>query len=285
MIEPRRNNCTGGDFTHSIVYFDEKGRKMEVDKYYKELFDDKAKIAAFDELAKNFYYCNFGSMVKSDIETLMFSLYIDQILNKSEEDENSYSDYVLSKHLGIPQSRISNLKIKKELRYPYRNFDWKKSFLQIFGNARFENGKIKMYIPDANVYIEIKNAIESKGDYVDVQLNSKLLQVTPESFLDLVVEISDSEDAERIKEEIKAKLDENNKDIEFFTKESFGKQLKQNGIKIGVDILSEIIATIIPVAGSALKISLQKVIPIFIEKASNFTKKQSPKYTTQSISI
>ena len=39
------------------------------------------------------------------------------------EDMNTYSDYTLSKLLGITQNRISSLKVKKELIYPYQGFD------------------------------------------------------------------------------------------------------------------------------------------------------------------
>ena len=54
------------------------GKELEEDENYK-LFskDDKAK--AFDEIAKKFYLSNFGSTAKSDIETLMFSIYIERI--------------------------------------------------------------------------------------------------------------------------------------------------------------------------------------------------------------
>ena len=57
------------------------GKELEEDENYK-LFskDDKAK--AFDEIAKKFYLSNFGSTAKSDIETLMFSIYIERILDE-----------------------------------------------------------------------------------------------------------------------------------------------------------------------------------------------------------
>ena len=135
----------------------------ELEKFYQDLFDEKSKIEAFDKIAKNYYCCNFGSMQKSDLDVLMFSILIDRILEKTEEDFNTYSDYTLSKKLGITQQRISNLKIKKELKYPYEKFDWRKSFARLVKNARFEDEKIKIYIPDPNLFLEIKNSIESNG--------------------------------------------------------------------------------------------------------------------------
>ena len=105
-----------------------------------------------------FYFGNFGTVQKSELELLLFSEYLEKILRREEDNVNAYSDYTLSKCFGISQQRISNLKVKKELRYPYEKFDWKKSFLRLLPKARIEDEKINLYIPDANVYLEIKNA-------------------------------------------------------------------------------------------------------------------------------
>ena len=124
---------------------------------YRHLFPTEAvKAEAFDKIAELFYNCNFGSTTKTDIETLMFSIYIERIL-KEEGPENfkAYSDYTLSKALCITQARVSNLKVRKELAYPYEAFSWKESFELLSKKATFENGKIKLFIPDKNLFIEI----------------------------------------------------------------------------------------------------------------------------------
>lgn len=150
---------------------------------YEELFpSNDIKAEAFDKIAEKYYYANFGSTSKADLDVLLFSLYIERILKDSQGEFTSYSDYTLSKLLGITQSRISNLKVKKELQYPYPSFSWKEAFARIIDNYRYENGKIKLHIPDKNLYLELKNVIESAGGYVDVQLNSSLLQISPEYF-------------------------------------------------------------------------------------------------------
>ena len=42
---------------------------------YNELFpDEKSKAEVFDKIAEHFYRKNFGTMSKTDMETLMFSL-------------------------------------------------------------------------------------------------------------------------------------------------------------------------------------------------------------------
>lgn len=88
---------------------------------------------------------------------------------------NAYSDYTLSKQLGITQSKISNLKVRKELLYPYEKFNWRESLLQISNRAVYENRNIKLYIPDRNLFLEIKNAIEEQGGFIEIQLSQNLL--------------------------------------------------------------------------------------------------------------
>lgn len=237
---------------------------------YEDLFKtEKDKADAFDRIASVYYMCNFGSISKSDFEVLMFSLYIDKILEKNEENYSLYSDYTLSKVLGITQNRVSSLKIKKELKYPYKDFDWRKSFSRILKKARLDNGKIRMYIPDTNLYIEIKNIIEQKGDYVDVTLNPKVLSISPASFLDLLVEVAANKaDVKELKKQIKEKLDEQTDGIDFFSEESFSQQLKQNGIQLGMDVFSEVL-NLNPVAkilGSAVEPLLKMVSTTFRDK-------------------
>ena len=220
---------------------------------YEALFptmEDKAR--AFDKMAREFYFCNFGTMSKADFETLMFSLYIDQILDRSEADFQTYSDYILSKQLGISQSRVSSLKEKKELKYPYPNFDWKKSFLRLVSNARYEDEKIKVFIPDRNLYLEIKNAIETNGGYVDKQLNSKLLQIRPEYFVDLLMLVSDETDRSVIQKKIKETLKSKDLDSDFLNQMSFGEYIKSNAPQFGLELVTEILSECIPVVGKGL---------------------------------
>lgn len=55
---------------------------------YRHLFPTEAvKAEAFDKIAELFYNCNFGSTSKADIETLMFSIFIERIL-KEDGPEN-----------------------------------------------------------------------------------------------------------------------------------------------------------------------------------------------------
>ena len=231
---------------------------------YDELFnnqEDKAK--AFDLIAERYYKGNFGQMQKSDFETLLFSIYIEQILKTSEDDMNTYSDYNLSKELGITQPKVSNLKVKKQLQYPYERFNWRESFMRICENAIYENGKIVLNIPDKNLFIEVQNWVEENKGYIDIQLNSKVLKIAPEYYIDLVLSIIDEEDARKIKNELLHKIQQKLKINKETNEELIGDVLNKNAKELTLDIVSDILSDITPVSNETIKNVINKIESIF----------------------
>lgn len=219
---------------------------------YKHLFPtESVKAEAFDKIAELFYNCNFGSTTKMNIETLMFSIYLERILDeKGPENFNAYSDYTLSKALCITQSRVSNLKIRKELLYPYIGFEWKKSFELLSKKAIFEDGKIKLYIPDKNLFFEIKNAIEEVGGFVEIQLTPSLLQVNLPYFLDLILAIDGNASRTDLIKKINTKMQKYGKDVKIMEEEPIGKALLNQMPKLIIDLIGECI----PVWGGFVKV-------------------------------
>ena len=234
--------------------------KEKTNNRYNELFSDKDKIEAFDKIAEKYYFGNFGATNKQDLDTLIFSLYLERILEKDQYDYNSYSDYRLSKELGLTQSKVSNLKVKKELLYPYHNFDWRISFQKVITNATFEDNKIKIFIRDKNLFLELKNAIEENGGFIEIQLTPNLLQVKLCYFLDLMIAISEEKDRDKIRSKIQKEILAKNKDVdvEKLNKKSFGSSMGT----IAKDILLSIIEQSIPCFGGAVK----NIITAIIEK-------------------
>ena len=90
-------------------------------------FKDEEKIRLFDKLDELYFRKNFGSVSKTDLETLLFSEYIECCIRNNV----AYDDYSLSKELGITQSRIRALKERKELKYPLNDDPewWKTPFV------------------------------------------------------------------------------------------------------------------------------------------------------------
>ena len=205
---------------------------------YEQLFPTVAsKAAAFDMVAEHFYAGNFGQMTKADFETLLFSIYINQILERDDKDFSAYGDYKLAKELGITQSKVSNLKVRKQLQYP-RKYIWQESFALISNRARYENGKIKLQIPDINLYYDIKNAIEDQGGFIEVSLTKGLLVVPLDYFLDLMEAIVEDNDRELLRKCVRDEFRKYQKDQEFVEAAPFRKQLKGFTTDVLINIIS-----------------------------------------------
>lgn len=160
----------------------------------KDFFSDDEKVAYFDEIANHYYNINFGQVSKSDMELMMFHFYVEKLMpmytkDNEKADYIKCSDYNISKQLGITQQRVRNLKIKNRLAYPIEDYKWDKELADLMDYARYDSvsKKVTLNIPDPNLYIEIQNFIEEKHDYVEIQLNSKILQLRVEYFIELAI--------------------------------------------------------------------------------------------------
>lgn len=208
-------------------------------------FTEEDKIKMFDEIASHFYNANFGQMSKSDIELLMFHFYIEKMVseNSSEDgviDYNKCSDYKISHDLGITQQRVRNLKIKNQLVYPIE-YDWKLALAKLTENARYDkvSKKIIMNIPDPNLYLEIQNFIEEKGAYVEKQLNSKILQIRVEYYIELALALENVDNQKKFIKKLKQFFKDKGKNDNEFDENNIGKSL----IEMTVNI-TEIVANI-----------------------------------------
>lgn len=194
-------------------------------------FTTEEKAALFDAIADHYYYRNFGQMLKSDMDLLMFHFYIDKMIASLRTENGSVdytkcSDYIISKELGITQQRVRNLKVKNQLVYPIE-FDWKAALARLIENARYDRktGKVVLNIPDPNLYIEIQNFIEEQGAHVEKQLNSKLLQLRAEFFIDLLVSLESEKARKAIVKHLKKQVKDLGKEDSVFDERNIGKSL------------------------------------------------------------
>ncbi len=183
---------------------------------------EKEKLKLADKVIDLYFNQNFGSTSKSDLETLLFSEYIEHCLNAGE----NFDDYTLSKQLGITQARIRTLKERKELRYPRVGFDWRESFAIEIRNAKYDENDhyVKVIVQDVNVMSELRHYIEEKGWYDECSLNRKLLRIPLDCFTEIC--LKDEDVSELFSDDSKRRLKKiGNKDsaitelLENFTKE------------------------------------------------------------------
>lgn len=147
---------------------------------YKIIFSDKEKEDAFDVIAGLYFNRNFGSVSKADFETLLFSIYIEHLI----DNNLPYDDYSMSNSLGISESRIRTLKERKQLKYP-REYIWQEAFAAIVKNARYDKTSktVKLSIEDVNLLKEVRHFVRVNGWYDEFQLNPRLFQCKLDCFL------------------------------------------------------------------------------------------------------
>lgn len=201
-------------------------------------FNDEEKIALFDEIISNFFDSNFGQLSKSDIELMMFNIYIKKMISNNRNadgtiDYKKCSDYKISQDLGITQQKVRTLKVKNQLINPI-DYDWKAALARLTENARYDknSGKILINIPDPNLFIEIQNFIEEQGAYVEKQLNSKILQLRVEYYIDLIVSLEPDVTRKKIIAELKKQIKAEGKDDKLFDDNNIGKSLLETTANI-----------------------------------------------------
>ncbi len=201
-------------------------------------FSQEEKAELFDEIADCFFNANFGQMSKSDIELMMFNLYIRKLVSENMRadgtiDYSKCSDYKISRELGITQQKVRNLKVKNQLIHPIQ-YNWKLALARLTENARYDKitKKVMLNIPDPNLYLEIQNFIEEQGAYVEKQLNSKILQLRAEYFIDLILALETEETRKKAVKVLKKQFKEDGKEDVAFDDRYIGKSL----IDIGVNL-------------------------------------------------
>lgn len=236
--------------------------------HYAELFSsEKTKAAAFDKIAELFYSKNFSASSKSEIELLMFSIYMDEMIGYCKNpngtiDYSICSDYEMSKQLGITQERIRSLKVKKQARYPVA-FRWQDSLLSIKDSIRYDDNINKIIIPtrDPNLYNEIRNYIEDHGGYIEIKRSGNYIQIRPEHYFMLVYEELSETDQKKCRKELEKELRKYNKENEIPEGKSARDVMKivVNIAKFGLNVFSAIESASGNPLWSILKVIIESV--------------------------
>lgn len=215
-------------------------------------FSTDEKIAVFDKISQNYFNRNFGSMSKSDFETLLFSEYIEHCIKNNIK----YDDYSISKELGITQTRVRSFKERKELKYPHKDFVWQIAFVSSVENAKYDeqNHRIKMIVQDVNVMIEVRNFIENEGWYDDCSLNKKLLSIPLDCFVEICYknENFDNVFSDEIKKKIKSIAHTEDSALKALLEDFSKESLKSFLMSASKEIIPEVLG-LLPFGGMAKK--------------------------------
>ena len=210
---------------------------MEDNPEYEALFNGFDKEKAFDEIARLFFNRNFGTTPKAEIELLMFSFYMDRIVQKYTDAENRLdyakcSNLSMAKQLGITPERVRSLKIKKQSRYPIV-FDWQESLKSLQDYIRCDGKKIIIPIIDPNLLNEIRDYIERNGGYVEIETGKSYLRMRIEYYCKLMYYTLSVEDKNEFDKQLKKEMKKFNQ-----KEDSFEYATKSDIVGMISDILS-----------------------------------------------
>ena len=159
------------------------------------------------------------------------------------------------------------------MKYPRKEFNWKTAFIACLNSAYIEKNKIKVFVDDPNILIELKHAIEMNGGFTDSSFNSKICVICPGDFLDLLCVIASEDEITGIRENIQSTINRNEEIINFLENESFGVQLKRAGKEFTLDILGDVLKTV-PVVGDSLA-NLKTQIANIVKNKISVSKEQN----------
>lgn len=137
----------------------------------------------------NYFDLNFGSKTKVQVELFMFSMYWNHKINANE----SCTDSIMSKELGITTKKIKSLKEEKVLKYPNPNLNWVSQFVKCIPYAKYNEVKqlIQMNITDSYVSSSVRDYMSQNHLFDEVQLNTKLFQCRLDFFVQLCNSLPD----------------------------------------------------------------------------------------------
>lgn len=148
------------------------------------------------------------------------------------------------------------------MKYPKNDAaSWKEELPSIISNASYESGRIKLYIENPVVRMELEHILVNQGNFADYSFNPHILSLTPLCFLSILPLISESGEDE-IKKSIIKQIAENTREEKELSKkiesDSFSRTLKEKGVELALDVISNVISDVIP-AGDLLKEPMKRL--------------------------
>ena len=226
------------------------------------------KNEALDFILENAFRSGFGTLNKSELDSILFAALM------KYGDKNSLTDLELSKYLQITQRKIQNLKEKVSVKYlQITREEAIEEFISKLESAKKDD--IYIDIPIRN--IAVKNEIEGILDENDIllhsQLNTKIFRVRIDDLLELSILLQANMEKETHSDDIRnqvierlreqnSKLSDINQNILTAEDTEVVSDFKSKLLKSGVDAGLELIRNTIPGGGIAVVI-IEKLMKNF----------------------
>lgn len=171
------------------------------------------KLNGVDQFLKECFQ-RFGSMNKNNYEVALFHLLM-------QSGYNNQSDFELSVHLQIPESKVKRLRYEESLVYPQSSNlsdDYYKQVLaELLLNRKYRvhNERIQFSINDKHIRLYINDVLNKDNRFADSSFNANIVSLTPADLLFLLekAEVKTKDKIKVIREEIEKGKKEFEKDV------------------------------------------------------------------------
>ncbi|MFT6435088.1 MAG: hypothetical protein ACJAVI_003139 [Candidatus Azotimanducaceae bacterium] len=149
--------------------------------------DEKEKLKFADTFVGVYLSQGFGSLPKSEIDLLVFHLLTESADNKA------MSNYELSTHFRITESKIKSLKLNSALKYQEINSKAVLAkiilrFIESEQFAEFTEGKVELSLEDPIEKRELEHFLKVRGHHAEYALNSEVLRISHLRLFELIVD-------------------------------------------------------------------------------------------------
>jgi len=156
----------------------------------------------------------FGSMTKSEIDTLVFHLI------SGSEGINGESNYHIANRLQITESRVKALRMNAALKYNQANHKnvlavIVKRYIDALQKTDFEGGVVAISLENPVEQRELEHAVKLKGEMIEYGINREILKISPLALFELVVSVSADSDKD-LKKIVQANIQSKEKQNQIF---------------------------------------------------------------------
>lgn len=171
------------------------------------------KLNGVDQFLKECFQ-RFGSMTKNNYEVALFHLLM-------RSGYNEKSDFEMSVHLQIPESKVKRLRYEACLVYPQSpnlSDDYYKEVLaKLLLNRKYRvhNERIQFSISDKHIRLYINDVLNKDNRFADSSFNANIVSLTPADLLFLLekAEVKSKANIKAIRKEIENGKKELEKDV------------------------------------------------------------------------
>ena len=210
---------------------------------------------SFMKIAECYYDRNFGTISKSDMDLLMFTILYRGLTNLNEGE--APRDLALAKLLGITSQRVQNLREKMVFKYPDNGSKtWEEKIAELFKTPAFQmvnDKEVHAFIEDSMLRKEVEDFLKVNHFPIEYTLNKEVIILRKPAICALVYACCSNEDKSKIMKRMESETKKGEGEISAsIRKHSWWNRFGQNALSEVWDICKQIIINVGSDVGTAL---------------------------------